>query len=178
MTEQCYPFRHVYTGIEKQWNVLFHWKLLSGSRTLTCNWYPVWNSQGTCSSSLSIPVECHSLTWRTWKEGFEQRSSDLSQKKDWAAAFHQMGKMYARNREQIWYERHLLPASDHQEARRERTWSVPEHDVSCQSEAESHRKDGKPATAFDYVFKPLCYNWPYTYVRYRPEFHGWHRKEC
>lgn len=63
MTVQRYPFKHVYTGIDKTVKRALPLKLLKGLRNWICRSSPHWILQGTCFCSHFTHAECRSLTW-------------------------------------------------------------------------------------------------------------------
>ena len=60
MTVQRYPFKHVYTGIDK---TVKRAVPLNGLKIWICRSNPHWILQGICSCSHSTHAECRSSTW-------------------------------------------------------------------------------------------------------------------
>lgn len=60
LVEQRNPFRHVYTGVDKTVKRAVPLSAIKRMKTWICLCSLIWNLQGTCSCSASIPVACRS----------------------------------------------------------------------------------------------------------------------
>lgn len=101
LTTQRFPFRHVYTGIEKTIKRAIPQPIIRQIK----------DKELLAGSSVDYARDMFLFSFYTrgmsfvdmayLKKGFAQRHTNLSQKKDRTATFHQMGTMYAGNYRKI-----------------------------------------------------------------------------
>lgn len=64
-TKQVFPFKNVYTGVEKTIRRGLPIKPFATSETWTCHTAPHWTMHATCFYSASTPEACHLWIWLT-----------------------------------------------------------------------------------------------------------------
>lgn len=116
LMEQKHPFKHVYTGIGKTVKRAIPLKTIKHIKELD---YPE-TASGVCKGYVSLlvlhpwyVVHRHGLSE---KVGLEEWNHHISEKKDRATTYYQVGEVHGRHHCQVWneYRYPLSPADNHQ----------------------------------------------------------------
>lgn len=101
MTVQRYPFKHVYTGIDKTVKRALPLKSSDGLRNWTCRSSPHWILQGTCFCSHFTHAECRSSTWHISRRRICRTASFLIADERRGSNYSSSGKIHAGDYRQI-----------------------------------------------------------------------------
>ena len=113
LTVQRYPFKHVYTGVDKTVKRAVPLKVIRRIRDLDLTLSPVLDYARDLFMFILHPGNGICGYGLPEKEGFAERSSGLSPPEDGTAAFYQVGETHAGDCRQVRYVRDSLSAADH-----------------------------------------------------------------
>lgn len=145
---QYYPFKHVYTGIDKTVKRAVTLKTIRRIKELDLSLKP----------NLDFARDMFLFSFYTRGMSFIDmaylKNTDfLPPPENQAADVHPMGKLYAGNSRQAPGERNGLLAADYQDTG-QGTVAVPEHAASCQQQAEGNLDHGRLADEPYHVCEP------------------------